>query len=714
MYKNKKKKGSSFVLVIVIMAILFTLGTTMLTVTASDYKMRVSESNRLKNLYGADSGLDVVENIIVKTSQKAISYAEEVVFERMDTFDNDEEVNARFKEEFFRFINLTHWKYADENGVSSEIIDTPLIGYSILNNKYIKTLENINELSFNDVSVNGADIAITSYDEVLNQDTNALESIVIGITSTFENTGSELRDRKIIETSFEIKAPDFDRNLVNEDVKVDIDIYPIFDGKTIVADGNMSATGINNIKGDIWVKGDSQLGENPAYAFDKYRGGISVENGQLNLIGNISTSRTLHLKNAARAIVTGDIYALNAYVGKSDKSGTSASNVFKINAGGNLVVNNDLALNAQSSEIDLYNFYGINDKTTTEVSNLDKAMKSSSIIVNDTGGNSTLNIGNETYVMGVAYIDTKDDKYQTGESVAVKGNYLAYSDVLDAYKDKVTLKYYNPLQLIDTIEGNVDKGQYFKDYYTKNSESLKSGGITLSSNPNKVHTVGAYVNGSTATYTGWSLDNNDTVIKGKREIFAQNVFSMGDTAGVLSDTVDKYKLYTNGDVVKNVANQIKFKNSDGTSSIPADYEFNESHGKVIFNSEVTTDVVIEKDKITVGTREIPIEENRINGLIITAGKVVVDGEVNFNGTIISGKDVEIRGTATKTLNHDIDLVRKIVASNYNVLKPILLGAPKSQTDTVNVTIGKSVGVEGDFAGYEVSDYVESRRWKIRK
>ena len=38
--------------------------------------------------------------------------------------------------------------------------------------------------------------------------------------------------------------------------------------------------------------------------------------------------------------------------------------------------------------------------------------------------------------MGVAYLDT-DTKYQTGESIAVKGNYLAYTDVLPGYADRV-------------------------------------------------------------------------------------------------------------------------------------------------------------------------------------------------------------------------------------------------------------------------------------
>ncbi len=43
----------------------------------------------------------------------------------------------------------------------------------------------------------------------------------------------------------------------------------------------------------------------------------------LNLEGNVFTNRTLNLKNLANASITGDVYALNAYVGKSDKTGIS-------------------------------------------------------------------------------------------------------------------------------------------------------------------------------------------------------------------------------------------------------------------------------------------------------------------------------------------------------------------------------------------------------
>lgn len=66
--------------------------------------------------------------------------------------------------------------------------------------------------------------------------------------------------------------------------------------------------------------------------------------------------------------------------------------------------------------------------------------------------------------MGSAYINTLGESYQTGESLAVKGNYIAYTY---AVKDKnVEFKYYNPLQLVESINGDSSldaKARYFKE-----------------------------------------------------------------------------------------------------------------------------------------------------------------------------------------------------------------------------------------------------------
>lgn len=134
---RKKKKGSTFVIVVVVMAIIFTTGTTILAVTANDYKMRINQSKKLQNLYEADSGLDVVENIIIKTSQEAIKYADKEVkkkFTELDDKDRSKDkINEIFKDKFYEFLTVRNKEILNEKEV--EILE-----YLILEKKYIKSI----------------------------------------------------------------------------------------------------------------------------------------------------------------------------------------------------------------------------------------------------------------------------------------------------------------------------------------------------------------------------------------------------------------------------------------------------------------------------------------------------------------------------------------------------------------------------------------------
>ena len=77
MKRGLKKKGSSLVAVLVICSIILVVASTMIGVATSNVRMRMNESKKLQNLYKADSGLEVVNNIILKDSEAAIVYAQQ-------------------------------------------------------------------------------------------------------------------------------------------------------------------------------------------------------------------------------------------------------------------------------------------------------------------------------------------------------------------------------------------------------------------------------------------------------------------------------------------------------------------------------------------------------------------------------------------------------------------------------------------------------------
>ncbi|MDV4149368.1 hypothetical protein R0131_00810 [Clostridium sp. AL.422] len=682
---RKKKKGSTFVIVIFVMAIIFTTGTTILAVTANDYKMRINQSKKIKNLYEADSGLDIVENTIIKTSQEAIKYADKELRREFTELDNSytskEELNKLFKEKFYYF--LSH----KETETSGELLEK-----LIKEKLYIKSISDNGVINYAPNGMNkDIDIQIPEEGYKVNKHGEVIESITIKVHSTFETKLGEFKNRKTVSTEYEVFAPEYNTEITS------INISPVFDGKAITADGNMNVESsanksIVNINGDIWIKGNNNLGTDPEYTFDKYIGGIKLDNTSFNITGNIYTANTYHLNNNAQSVVNGDTFAKNIYVGKSINSNVSQSN--NVSFEKNVIVNNDLALNATSSNITISkNFYGINDKTTdTETAN--KALKSSSIIVNDTSGTSKLTVEHDSYIMGVAYLNATDasgQKYQTGESVAIKGNYLAYTDVQDILdgKNNVTLKYYSPLQLLESKDNNSDanmKADYFAEYYyqDKNHYKFNEGGVELKGN---VKSVGASVKDSEGNILKSNIDDNDIkLINEQRNEFARNVYAMGDATGYED-------LYAGQEVKRTVENQVDFgeiRRIQGSS-------FDESEGIVILKGN-ENDVIEIKDNEYNGQI---IEK----GLIITNRDITIEGDFDFKGNIITTGNIILKGEGEKNIAYDPQVIRSILSLNYDFLKDIFIKAQSSREE---------IRVNSDSELYSVEKFMKKSLWKIIK
>ncbi len=692
---RKKKKGSTFVTVVVVMAIIFTTGTTILAVTANDYKMRINQSKKLQNLYEADSGLDVVENIIIKTSQEAIKYADKEVkkkFTELDDKDRSKDkINEIFKDKFYEFLTVRNKEILNEKEV--EILE-----YLILEKKYIKSILESGKLEYDSAISNIENRFIIEIPEggyVKNINNGKVSNITIEVKSNFESTEGQLKNKKTVSTKYSITAPDYNSEITS------INIYPVFDGKAITADGNMNIESLGNksivnISGDIWVQGNNNLGNSPEYTFDKYIGGIKLDNTSFDINGNIYTANTFHLNNLVNeSSVNGDIYAKNIYIGKSINSNVSKLN--NISFEKNVVVNNDLALNATNSSIVIKNnFYGINEKTT-EVSTANKALSSSSIIVNDTSNTSTITVNKDSYIMGVAYLNATDEsgnKYQTGESVAVKGNYLAYTDVDDVLNGatNVTLKYYSPLQLLESKNGQsnaIMKADYFAEYYSKNNNSynFNDGGVSLKKS---VKSVGASVKDNQGNIQKSNINDSDiSIVNEQRNEFARNVFAMGDTTGL------GYDLYDGQEVKRQVSNQVNFneiRRVQGSS-------FDTTEGMVILKGNENENIEIENGKIK-GT---DIELSK--GLIIANGDITIDGNFNFTGNIITTGNIILKGEGEKNITYDPQVVRSILALNYDLLKDIFV---KSQGDREEVKVTSASEL------YSVDKFLTKLLWRIVK
>lgn len=694
--KNKKKKGSSFIIVLFITAIIFTTATTMIAVVTNDYKTRVNQSKSLQNLYESDSNLDYAYTSIVKNSQMASLVAYNKVAKDYEGYSEDEikkdDVNKLFKKYFLQALTgYTDDKSSDDPNKNYDgtkpvffgIEKLAYMNYEDVDQNTVRDFpsstsdwtgidrDNASNTEY-DVNVEGFKVDFTNY------------TLKIKLKSTFNSKSDsvqKLSNKKTIRTSYTISAPDYTGVVDNDGKDGSVNIYSV-DSRAITADGDLKVDGKDiNISGDIWIKGNSNtVGDNDKISYDKYYSGIvlgtNVETS-LNMDGNIYTPRTLTLQNNAK-LNSSNIYALNVYLGALKYGTTSINNSLVAK---NVVTNNDLTMNSSSSSVDIDEYYGINDykENATET---DCSTNSSSIIVNKT--DSKLKI-NKATVMGVAYIDADGSQYQTGESVAVKGNYKAYATVLPSYEDKVKLQSIDSVKLIESINGDsssTEKAKYFVDYYNKYNDAL-TGGVDIT----ELYATGASVNqNGNAERTGVEgVDLTDLKEKYAKYVFdmaltektyedkeLSNIYSnctnnlkytqkqvakIGDNNGVVDFSKFGTELCSKESImIDNVSYQDEAEKKLETKIYDLLLNGTKGLGKNESAKDVTISVESRNGKdvavIKVGNEEKYVsDDDSVNCFLITAGNVIIKDNVKFNGAIVAGGNVKLQGNNI-SINYD--------------------------------------------------------------
>lgn len=764
MVKKRKKKGSSLVMVVIITAMIFTFATSMIAMVTGDYKARLNESKELQNLYQSEAGLDLVYNTIIKNSDTATEYANKQVFDYIagikdvnSIADNDEKIyevlNKKFKENFIKFLgkhetvnnttNLSDLKATNE-GAKNKVVPNSVISitddrdeyynnnllYAIMNLQYLTyestdaNVEIKNEnLKWNPISREIKDNQIAEIKVIGYEVDMTNYKITIQVESTFKTDSSKnpkcLENKKTIKTKYIVNAPDYAQNYgISADVK-DINLYDA-SSKAIATDGNLyikDAGTVNVNGGDIWIKGtDTNESKTSLYSFDKYRSGIFINESSFNVTnGKIYTNATFNLENEADVNIE-DLYAVNAYIGAQSVGAASNNNKLVAN---NVITNNDIAFNSPNSNIQIGNYYGINDKTIESgvIDKADAAMKSSTIIVNNdkNSANSTINIDNAV-VMGVAYVET-DKAYQTGESVAIRGNYAAYEYILPGYIDKIKLEQYDTnnfkAQFIKHKDGSdltvKEKADYFKEYYNTQIDgsnfSFSNGGITI----NNLTSVGASAT-TNGVNSGTGI-NEDTLrkISSLKKEYAKNVYAMGGLDGD-----DAQMEAYNANVVKNtVASSINF---DKLVDYVSDKELEDlrlKEGQLILNKDADKTVHVYSDRIelldkdfnVLNTIRLASGKDTHKAMIVTKGNVVIGDDnkiVNYNGTIISAGDVTFEGSGVKNITYTQQTIVDISAKFYYYIDGVFKGKPFSVSVGKDTLISKGINNQTSYKQNEGS------------
>ncbi len=793
MKRGLKKKGSSLVAVLVICSIILVVASTMIGVATSNVRMRMNESKKLQNLYKADSGLEVVNNIILKDSEAAIVYAQQemqnsgLVGGTISNTSDDEvydSLNTEFQSLFIKALlkssvngitvesdkNQTRnnveqdikpvYDQEGENIINNEdgdqISDTTVksrLLYGLKNGFYVSS---INTESLNTTFVDafyGIDQANKPKIKILSATYNdSTRTIKLTIRSSFscaETSTTKLPNKKVIETTFKITAPEYADIISRSNSSRTLTIQSPY-SNVITVDGNLNVNNNLTLTGNAWVKGDADTAasENQSIVFSKYNGGIKLASGKSfttnsageHYPGNIYTAGTFSLVNSSNVSLSGNLYSGNTYIGPSSTNDSSSrDNTMSL---GDMITYNDLGINSLSSTITMNNYYGINGETT-DSNNGGKnnaSKRSSCIIINNYNTiRSALNISNDAYIAGVAYINTGDEnsdngEYETGESIAVRGNYKAYQEALTKIgENKITpgFEYYNPAKLLETINGEKatvqDKRDYFNEYYRNNV--FKDGNVTIGGH---VYSTGAIV--TTDKKNAEELDAQDLNVKNARRAYALNVLSMNSN---LNDS-QLDDVYNNGIVTKTV------KGSDTTTAVVNFGAMNpgvEVHKSapnanlvnslnncvyVLGNDENST-IVISRGRISVDGHTEPVDssticpqcfnfnqengEDIVNAVIITNGNVKIEDGVNFNGCIIAGGNVEVaEGTSGVNLTYDSAKVAQIITVNglstyFNV--------PMNEVERLDTTDGDIISVDPtETNSYNVDGVVNTGFWKL--
>lgn len=634
------------IIIIAIFGILSILGTSMLAATTASYKLRIDDSNRMKNLYSAESGIDQSYIRMTKVVQDAlnagITAVSTAIENNANNLDNLGDINEIYRANVMKYIkeNLVQkfdneWKEVDVEGGKKAAIKCIATQVKDKNGNVVQEDETL--------YLNGKDTG----------ETVTYGDRIITLQSTYKSpqTGKE----RIVSVDYNISVPDYYRIETSKGEKVSNIIK-----YSLAADGNLKIDESNSLRvdGDVWIKGNPSTGNQATEDLtEKYAGGIDVTDSNVIFTGDVNTAHNINIKDGQVSlnsnktdtegkILDTSIFAENVSLTSDLENKDSILQAEKAN----MYLANDLVIDSSDGKATIKNFYGFNDITSesNELELLNRRIAtrgSSSIIINSNewpNVNGSLDITDKAYIMGSAYIKT-ETPYQTGESVALKGNYKVYSTQAKDSLDKYQYEYINPLVLVTknsegkplTIE---EKAEYFADNST--DVDIRKSGIRL---PAKTYSIGAYISkdvddsgkvfNSTATLESQAMD----AFKFKTD-YVKAVYHMNDKEYTADNiNYDINKDFLEGAAKKNVQNQINWAGVDFLVALRGNVI--ELDGITLVLNNGSEEINIYNTAISLGSKLLVQMQNNIKYIVLSKSNINFTSDRDYKGSLISMKDI---------------------------------------------------------------------------
>lgn len=661
--KNKLKndKGSTLVLLVMAIAIISLLGTSILGVTMMNYKIKKTNTDLKYSFYMSESGLD---------NAYAESYA--LMLEALK--ESNTAAQAKIAE-----YDLNKLAELIEDGDTHYIEDVDGDGVYSFRQDVIKAeAEGLFESTYiNKVKANIATRLLgVNYDdteekltlEITNDNLiafNADTPLILSISSEYLKKKENIK--KTTDVDIEIDVPKY-----NESYKVstvNMGINPFWTKALTAENLNIYKESGTVFEGEVFVNNNLNLYNSGKVEFQK---DVAVKN---NI--SIYDSKELNTKN---------VYAKNILL-----EGANAEFVAEYLGDGNpdtyegVVVLDDLEMNASGQTVEIngpyYGFgYGGFDRDNT---------KNSSIIINN-ANISKLNITGDLYLLGTSYI--KGLPYATGESLSILGNYKAYSVPLengDFREEKVEFKddyypfpplvewWYNSDNQKNDIQ-SYQKAEYIKQYNTENSGALKLGNGKVLLNGNVV-TLGSVVDDGNIFTSSIGLEEWHDLNENIGDSYYKKINTLGYDAESSTE-------FSTDEIFDNIG--------------PGDIKTGAPTG-----TELVYINKVDRSGGDVGPYVLP--DGVESGLIITNEDIEISGMVNFTGVIICGGNINIRDDGgDKIFKYNKGIVSSLIAEN-NLQETIFKNTASVGTVSITTFGEGDSGLSVDF-----SNLLSFENWKI--
>lgn len=436
--------------------------------------------------------------------------------------------------------------------------------------------------------------------------------------------------------------------------------YGIIVGETLTLDGN------TRVDGNILARANGVVpGKENGVFINSGASLLAFNSKDSTIVGNgrIATAGDIVMDNNT-TLVTGSnpIYYRNLYLGNPNDQKNTGS--IDVTFNGDVLAKDDLEINLNSNVTVTQNagsYFGYNDKN-------DEGPDSSSAIVINSNANIARNsisitlkdlyLAGRAFIEGVRSVNRLDSNnnpliYKTGESISVKGNYIAYQSPMIGTAnydvDKVKFSPYFMTTNKEGIDGEtninvklVDNFIVEKDYSDFDTEN-KWEYFKVYSSTNDTNIIKPLINANVKFMQGAGINNDSVVSRAINDVSAQAMminkgtkfeefteyfgYYPKDESNLKNKITDWLKFGTSKKEMRN-GNFFAYISSNtdtsktlgwGTSSTGADIDL------ILPNGDGVNGIIMHHGDLTItDTSGIPF-----NGIIIVTGNLVIEEDAVF-------------------------------------------------------------------------------------